>query len=66
MTFLEYTKHLHFVVTKISTYDFDAIVPEVFNQNDDYYLKLITCTGTWLKEFKTHDKRLVVTATRIF
>ena len=56
---------VHFIVTEISIYDFDSQVPEVFNQTDDYYLKLITCTGSWIKEYKTHDKRLVITAVKV-
>lgn len=51
-----------FIVTKISEYPFDAKVSEVFNQNDNSYLKLITCTGTWMPVLRTHDKRLVITA----
>lgn len=53
---------LHFVVTKREIYDFDADVPSVFTQNDGKYLKLITCTGEWVKEYRTHNKRLVVIA----
>lgn len=55
---------IKFVVSLISVYDFDAPAPEVFNQNDGSYLKLITCYGKWSKEYRTHDKRLVVTAVR--
>ena len=53
---------LNFVVTDIKIYDFNAKSEEVFNQVDGKFLKLITCTGVWQKEFKTHDKRLVVIA----
>lgn len=55
-------KSLHYVVTKSAIYDYDAEVPEVFTENDDRYLKLITCTGTWMESNRTHNKRLVVTA----
>lgn len=55
-------KLLHFVVTGNKIYDFDAKVVEVFQQNDGRLLKLITCAGTWISKYKTHDKRLVVTA----
>lgn len=51
-----------FTVVSISTYDFDAHTDEVFNQNDNTYLKLITCGGKWIPELRTHDKRIVVTA----
>ncbi|MFA6074175.1 MAG: class F sortase, partial [Candidatus Woesearchaeota archaeon] len=51
-----------FAVVSISTYDFDAPTNEIFNQNDNSYLKLITCGGKWIPELRTHDKRIVVTA----
>jgi len=53
---------VHFVVTETSLYDYNAPADSVFNQKDNSYLKLITCSGTWIPEIKTHDKRLVVTA----
>ncbi|MCC7436448.1 class F sortase [Candidatus Nomurabacteria bacterium] len=53
---------LHFVVVGTKVYDFDAKADEVFKQDDGKFLKLITCTGTWSDQYKTHDKRLVVTA----
>lgn len=59
---MEKDKQLHFKVTKIKTYDFDASGEEVFNENDAKLLKLITCTGSWIEKFKTHDRRLVVSA----
>lgn len=62
---MENGNKINFIVTNISIYDFNEKVPEVFNQNDDSYLKLITCTGSWVKEYKTHNKRLVVTAVKI-
>lgn len=55
-------QRLHFKVRSKAVYDFDANVPEVFTQNDGRYLKLITCTGVWQEDFRTHNKRLVVTA----
>ena len=55
-------KEVHFVVVDLSTYDYNAKVSKVFNQNDDRYLKLITCTGVFVKSYGTHNKRLVVTA----
>jgi LPXTG-site transpeptidase (sortase) family protein len=54
-------KTLHFKVTKLDTYDFNAKADEVFTQKDETYLKLITCTGVWVPKYKTHNKRLVVT-----
>ncbi|HEV7424106.1 MAG TPA: class F sortase [Candidatus Paceibacterota bacterium] len=53
---------LHFKVTGSKVYDFNQKVDEVFKQNDNKFLKLITCTGTWVPKYKTHDKRLVVSA----
>lgn len=53
-----------FTVVSISTYDFDAPADEVFNQNDNSYLKLITCGGKWIPELRTHDKRIVVSAVK--
>jgi LPXTG-site transpeptidase (sortase) family protein len=58
------TGTIKFLVTKLDIYDFDAKVDSIFNQKDDYLLRLITCTGTWVPQYKTHDKRLVVTATK--
>jgi sortase A len=55
-------KKFHFIVSDIATFDFDAKDTNVFTQNDGKYLKLITCVGTWIEQNKTHDKRLVVTA----
>lgn len=56
---------IHYIVTSISIYNFNDIVEEVFNQNDDSYLKLITCGGTWIPSLRTHDKRIVVTAVKV-
>ena len=53
---------IHFVVTNIQTYDFNAPTEAIFNQNNGKFLKLITCAGVWMDQYKTHDKRLVVTA----
>ena len=62
---IEEGKRLHFVVIGEKVYDFDATpesVKEVFTERDRKLLRLITCTGNWLKEFRTHDKRLVISA----
>ena len=56
---------LHFVVTGSAIYDFDASpseVSQVFSDKSGKYLNLITCSGTWIDELRTHDKRLVVSA----
>ena len=56
---------IHYVVTGFSVYDYDADGSAVFNQKDGHYLKLVTCTGTWMPQFRTHDKRLVVVAKEV-
>lgn len=53
---------LHFIVSAIDTYDFDDKNTNVFKEKDNRILRLITCTGTWVSEYKTHNQRLVVTA----
>lgn len=53
---------IHFVVRDMQTYDFDAPTEEIFNENDGKFLKLITCAGIWVDSYKTHNKRLVITA----
>jgi sortase A len=53
---------IHFVVRSMGVYDFDGSTDEVFASSDEELLKLITCSGTWIPEYRTHDKRLVVTA----
>lgn len=53
---------LQYRVTRLDTYDFKAIVPEIFQSKEGKLLRLITCVGEWDKSQKTHDKRLVVTA----
>lgn len=56
---------IHFVVTSTSIYDYNAQAREVFEQSDGSYLKLITCSGNWIKDLRTHDKRLVVNAKKV-
>ncbi|MBI4160789.1 MAG: class F sortase [Candidatus Yanofskybacteria bacterium] len=55
-------KRIRFRVIGSQVYDYDANVPEVFAERDGRYLKLITCTGTWIQSNRTHNKRLVVIA----
>lgn len=55
-------KLLHFSVIKSDIYDFNSRLSEIFTSDNQKLIKLITCTGTWMQSFKTHDKRLVVTA----
>lgn len=52
-----------FKVVEKRVYPYDLSGPElerVFNAKDKARLNLITCTGDWLPEAKTNDKRLVV------
>jgi len=56
---------IRFVVTSLDTYDFNSSTEKVFTSSGKAELKLITCTGSWLKEFRTHDQRLVVTAVEV-
>jgi sortase A len=56
-------QQLNFTVTKIETLDYNDRNTDVFTENDGRYLKLITCSGKWVSKIRTHDKRLVVTAT---
>ena len=58
---------LHFVVTNISTYDFNdsSATKEIFSQADMARITLITCEGDWVYKYKTYNKRLVVTADRV-
>ena len=51
-----------FTVIDKKTYEPNAIVPEIFNKNDDRYLNLITCSGDWLAKEQTYNKRLVIFA----
>lgn len=55
-------KEMHFKVVGQDIYDFDSAPEEVFLEDDGKYLKLITCTGVRLKEFRTRAKRLVIKA----
>ena len=53
---------VHFTVQSLATYPYNAIVPQVFDQDDNKYLKLITCAGVFVEKNGTHNERLVVTA----
>lgn len=54
--------NFHYIVTKSDTYNFDNKIESIFPDNTKKQLQLITCAGTWMQEFNTHNKRLVVTA----
>jgi sortase A len=54
---------LRFKVESLEKYDYkEAPLELIFNESDKSYLKLITCNGSWIKNDKTYDTRLVVTA----
>ncbi len=56
----------HYVITEFETFAYDAEdTSSVFRSTGEPVLKLITCTGSWLKEEHTYNKRLVVTATLV-
>ena len=55
-------KNLKFVVEKIEVYDYNAGTKDIIIDSDTSRLVLITCTGNWISNLRTHDKRLVVTA----
>lgn len=51
----------YFIVTKIQEYQADDDTAEVFSSDDGLaHLNLITCSGIWNSEKKTHESRLVV------
>ncbi len=54
-----------FIVTGTELLDYNAPAESIFKQNDDVYLKLITCAGVWTPAFGTHDKRLILTAKKV-
>jgi sortase A len=52
---------IHYVVTSIATYPYKAVPTDlVFSRQDTARLNLITCEGTWVKNDKTYDERLIV------
>jgi LPXTG-site transpeptidase (sortase) family protein len=54
-------KKLHFKVEVSEIYPYNnAPLQKIFARADKARLNLITCAGSWLKEAKTNDKRLVV------
>ena len=56
---------IHFVVTDIATYDFNAPTDAILAPSKTSTVKLITCAGVYVAALKTHDKRLVVTAEKV-
>ena len=63
--YIESTKGIvdTFVVQKTEEYNYDANVSDIFISKDKKaHLNLITCSGTWNSNLKSHSKRLVVFA----
>ena len=54
-------KVLNFVVNDIKTYDYNAGTQDIITESSTPRLVLITCTGNWIPNLRTHDKRLVIT-----
>ena len=57
-------KKIVFVVTKVNLYHTDDPNAglEIFSQSNKPTIRLITCDGVWLKDQKTYNERLVVSA----
>ncbi|MDB5194908.1 MAG: Peptidase sortase [Parcubacteria group bacterium] len=54
---------LHFKVEEVQSYAIaDVPLEKVFNRADRPRLNLITCTGAWVQNQKTYDRRFVVYA----
>ena len=57
---------VHFQVTDIGRYNYKEVpTKRLFNRGDDAYLNLITCGGTWVKDEKTYNERIVVYTTLV-
>lgn len=54
-----------FLVQDKKIYGFADYVPDIFTKNDDSYLNLITCTGTYLEDKKTYNNRLIIFAQKM-
>ena len=56
----------NFVVSKLVSYPVDADTSEVFSSDDGRsHLNLITCSGLWDPQKKTHQSRLVVFSEKV-
>jgi len=52
-----------YVVTEIESIDYRTDnIEYIFGLSDVPQIRLITCSGDWLSEYKTYDQRLIVTA----
>ena len=54
---------VHFEVIQVDTYPYDSTSTDALSYSKPgSYLRLITCSGSWLPLLRTYDKRIVVTA----
>lgn len=52
---------LHYVVSAVESYPYDAIPLEtLFHRADTSRLNLVSCEGSWIASEKTYDRRIVV------
>lgn len=57
-------ERLRFVVVEVENYPYrDVPLHRVFERNDTVRLNLITCGGSWIRNEKTYDRRVVVFTT---
>ena len=56
-------KKIDFTVIQIDIYPYSSTSTDALSYpKPGSYLRLISCTGSWLSKFRTYDKRIVVTA----
>lgn len=53
-------KVLSFMVKESRIYDLESYDPSIFSEKDGAYLNIITCSGSWISNKSTYDKRLVI------
>jgi LPXTG-site transpeptidase (sortase) family protein len=59
-------QQIEFIVERLENYEYTQLpLQEIFHRNDDVWLNLITCSGSWIKDKKTYNQRLVVYTRRI-
>ena len=56
-------RQIHFRVISVDTYEYTEVpTDQIFNESERALLRLITCDGRWVREYKTYDTRIIVTA----
>lgn len=54
-------ERIHFVVVEREIYHYQEVpLDKLFERTDGTYLNLVTCDGSWIKDERTYDERLVV------